>query len=65
MYLNFLTPKILRMCVPILVTPIKLQAHNSQSCRENATPYGVSHPLAYYQEVPPPPQPPERQVDPL
>ena len=48
MNLNFLTPKILKMCIPILVTPIKLQAHNSQSGRENATPSGVPHPLAYY-----------------
>ena len=30
-YLNFLTPKILKMCDPILVTLIKMQPHNSQS----------------------------------
>ena len=30
-YLNFLTPKILKMCYPILVTLIKMQPHNSQS----------------------------------
>ena len=38
LYLNFLTPKILKMGDPILVTPIKMQPHNSQSSRENATP---------------------------
>ena len=37
-YLNFLTPKILKMGDPILVTLIKMQTHNSQSSRENATP---------------------------
>ena len=30
-YLNFLTPKILKMCDPILVTLIKMQPHNTQS----------------------------------
>ena len=36
--LNFLTPKILKMFDPILVTLIKMQPHSSQSSRENAAP---------------------------
>ena len=42
LYLNFLTPKILKMCNPILVTLIKMQPHNSQSSRGNATPSSSS-----------------------
>ena len=46
-YLNFLTPKILKMCYPILVTLIKMQPHNSQSSRENVTPFSGTYPLDY------------------
>ena len=36
-YQNFLTPKILKMCKPIIVTLLKMQSHYSQSSRENVT----------------------------
>jgi len=42
-YQNFLTPKILKMCDPTLVTFIKVQPHNSQSSRENATPFSSTY----------------------
>ena len=42
------------MCVPILVTLLKMQSHYSQSCRENETPSSGTSPLANYKEVPPP-----------
>ena len=42
------------MCVPILVTLLKMQPHYSQSSRENETPSSVTSPLANYKEVPPP-----------
>ena len=45
------------MCDPTLVTIIKMQSHNSQSSRENATPSSGTYPLACYWEVPPPPLP--------
>ena len=48
------------MCDPILVTPMKVQAHDSQSSRENAVPSGVPHQVAHYQEVPPPHPPSDR-----
>ena len=36
-YQNFLTPKILKMCKPIIVNLLKMQSHYSQSSRENVT----------------------------
>ena len=36
-YQNFLTPKILKMCKPIIVTLLKMQSHYSQSSCENVT----------------------------
>ena len=33
---NFLTPKIPKMCDPILVTLLKMRPHYNQSSRENA-----------------------------
>ena len=41
------------MCDPILVTPLKMRAHYSQSSRENATPSSGTSPLAPYKELPP------------
>ena len=38
---------------PILVTPLKMRAHYSQSSRENATPSSGTSLLASYKEVPP------------
>ena len=43
------------MCDPILVTPLKMRPHDSQSSRENATPSSGTSPLASYKEVHPPP----------
>ena len=43
------------MCDPIPVTLLKMQPHNSQSSRENATPSSGTSPVASYKEVPPPP----------
>ena len=34
---NFLIPKILKMCNPILIALLKMQPHYSQFVRENAT----------------------------
>ena len=48
LYLIFLTPKVLKMCYPVLVTLIKMQPHNSQSSCENATPSRSTYPLVYY-----------------
>ena len=42
------------MCVPILVTLLKMQPHYSQSSRENETPSSGTSPLANYKKVPPP-----------
>ena len=42
------------MCVPILVTLLKMQSHYSQSSRENETPSSGTSPLANYKEVPSP-----------
>ena len=42
------------MCDPILVTPLKMRPHHSQSRGENMTPSSGASPLAYYKEVPPP-----------
>ena len=53
-YLKFLTPKILNMYDPILSTLIKMQPHNCQSSRENATPSRGTYRLTYNQEIPPP-----------
>ena len=51
---NFFYPKNLKMCDPILVTPLKMRPRCSQSRRENATPSSGASPLASYKEVPPP-----------
>ena len=51
-------PKNPKMCVPILVTLLKMQPHHSQSSRENATASSGTSPLASYMEVPLPPPPP-------
>ena len=40
------------MCDSILVAVMKMQPHNSQPSRENATPSSGTSPLAYYEEVP-------------
>ena len=48
-------PQNLKMCDPILVTPLKMQPHYSQSSHENVTPYSDTSPLASHKEVPPPP----------
>ena len=42
-----------KMCDPILVTPLKMQPHYSQSSRENTTPSSGTSPVASYKEVPP------------
>ena len=47
-------PKNPKICDPILVTLLKMQAQSSQSSRENATPPSGTSPLASYKEVPPP-----------
>ena len=52
---NFIYPKNTKMCHPILVTPLKMRPHYSQSRGENATPPSGASPLASYKEVPPPP----------
>ena len=46
-------PKNSKMCDPILVTPLKMLPHYSQSRRENATPSSGTSPLASYKKVPP------------
>ena len=51
---KFFYPKNLKMCDPILVTPLKMRPRYSQSRRENATPPSGASPLAPYKEVPPP-----------
>ena len=43
------------MCDPILVIPLKMQPFYSQSSRKITTPFSGTSPLAYYQELPPPP----------
>ena len=48
-------PKNQKMCVPFLVTLLKIRPHYSQSSRENATPPCSTSPLASYKEVTPPP----------
>ena len=50
---NFLYPQNPKICDPILVTPLKMRPHYSQSRGENATPSSVTSPLASYQEVHP------------
>ena len=40
-----------KMCNTILVTPLKMQPHYSQSSRENATPSSGTSPLASYKEA--------------
>ena len=47
-------PRNPKMCDPILVTPLKMRRHYSQSRGENATPPSGASPLASYKEVPPP-----------
>ena len=46
------------MCDPIVGTLIKMQPHNSQPSRENATPSSGTYPLAYSttRKTPPPPR---------
>ena len=44
------------MCEPILVTPLKMRPHDSQSSREKATPSSGTTPLASYNEVAPTPK---------
>ena len=46
-------PKNPKMCDPILVTPLKMQPHYSQSSRENATPSSGTSSVASYKEVTP------------
>ena len=41
------------MCDPILVTPLKMRPHYSQSSPENATLSSSTSPFASYKEVPP------------
>ena len=53
---NRLTPKIPKMCDPILVTLLKMGSYYSQSSCENATPVSCTSSLASYKEVPPPPR---------
>ena len=53
---NFLYPKNLKMCDPILVTPLKMRPRCSQSRRENAPLSSGASPLASYTEVSPPPR---------
>ena len=48
-------PKHQKMCNPILVTLLKMQPRDSQSCHENVTPSSGTCPLTSYKEVPPPP----------
>ena len=50
----FFYPQNPKMCDPILVTPLKMQPHYSQSSRENATPSSGTSPSVFYKEVPPP-----------
>ena len=38
------------MCDPIVVTPLKMRPHNSQSGRENATPSSDTSPLVSYKK---------------
>ena len=45
---QFSDPKILKMSDPIQVTLIKMEPHDSQSSRENATPSSDTYPLSYY-----------------
>ena len=52
-YQNFLIPEIPNMCDLILVTPLKMWPHYSQSSRENATSPNGTAPSASYKEVPP------------
>ena len=51
---NFFNPKNPKMCDPILVTPLKMRRHCSQSRRDNATSSSGAFPLASCKEVPSP-----------
>ena len=53
-YISALCTDKQKMCDPILVNLLKMQAHYSQSSRGNATPSSSTSPLASYMEVPPP-----------
>ena len=53
-YISALCTDEQKMCDPILVNLLKMQAHYSQSSRENATPSSSTSPLASYMDVPPP-----------
>ena len=46
-------PKNPKMCNSILVTPLQMQPHYSQSSRENSTPSSGTSPVASYKEIPP------------
>ena len=45
-------PKTQKMYDPILVILLEMRPHDSQTSRENATPYSGTSPLASYKEVP-------------
>ena len=45
---EFSYPKIPEICVPILVTLLKMQLHYSQSSCENATPSSSTSPVVFY-----------------
>ena len=51
-----------KTCDPILVTLLKMRPHDSQSSRENATPFSGTSSVASYKEVPPPPPPGPRSL---
>ena len=51
---NCLTPKIKKMCYPILATLLKMRPYDSQFSRENATPASGTSPLASNKQVPRP-----------
>ena len=51
---NCLTPKIKKMCDPILATLFKMPPYDSQFSRENAIPSSGTSLLASNKEVPPP-----------
>ena len=51
---NCLTPQIYENVRPHSSNSVE----NSQSSRENTTPFSSTSPLASYKEVPPPPHPP-------
>ena len=50
---SFLTPNILKMCNPILITVLKMQPHYSQRSHENKTPSSDTSPSASSPSFPP------------